>query len=402
MVLDVRPMRWVGDISYSLYLWHWPMLVLPAAYLARDLSLIERGLALIAATGLAWLSYRLVESPIRRSGGLSHGRVRSLVLWPAAALVVVGAVALVAGPSQVPVQAATTSSGRSVAAVSSDPAINAIADAARRARAEEPLPESLSPSLEALRNDVSRLPQGCGVERDDPEVSTCVLGDPEGKQTLVLFGDSHVIMWRKPIENIAKARGWRIVALQKASCFPIDAMLWRWDKSRAYTECDTWRAKAYEEIARIQPDAIITSGLLGVTLVDPATGRPATNAAAGPLFGRGVRSSLHKLMQITPRVYVIGGTPLLPKVASDCLGSRRSTLGTCVRAPGTAILARNKLWSDAAEAVDAHFINVLPWLCHSSVCPVVVGNIIVYRDADHISTTFAATLEDALARRLSL
>ena len=68
------------------------------------------------------------------------------------------------------------------------------------------------------------------------------------------------------------------------------------------------------------------SGLLGVTLVDPATGRPATAAAAGPLFDRGVRSSLHKLMQITPRVYVIGGTPLLPKVASDCLASRRSTL----------------------------------------------------------------------------
>ena len=119
MLLDVAPDA-LGSVTSpdSLYLWHWPMLVLPAAYLARDLSLIERGLALIAATGLAWLSYRLVESPIRRSGRLSHGRVPSLVLWPAAALVVVGTVALVAGPAQVPVQAATTSNGRSVPAVS--------------------------------------------------------------------------------------------------------------------------------------------------------------------------------------------------------------------------------------------------------------------------------------------
>ena len=66
LLLDSRPMRFVGNISYSLYLWHWPLLILPEAYLVRDLGLVERLLALLVATALAWLSYRWVERPFHR------------------------------------------------------------------------------------------------------------------------------------------------------------------------------------------------------------------------------------------------------------------------------------------------------------------------------------------------
>jgi peptidoglycan/LPS O-acetylase OafA/YrhL len=399
-VLDTRPMRWFGDISYSLYLWHWPFLLLPESYLARKLTLVECGVATGAATVAAWLSYRYVEIPVRRSGRLAARRARSLLLWPAAVTVVWIAV-LVGGMQLGSPPGATTAVGDS-ALRGGDAAVGAVGDAVRRVRAHERLPDVLRPSLSKLDADVSRLPAGCGVERDDPAVSTCVLGDPAAARTMVLFGDSHVIMWRQPLEEFAKARGWRIVAVQKASCFPLDTTLWRSDTGRPYTECDTWRTRAYRKIASLKPEQIIISGRVPPIMTDPATGHPAGDEVGRQLFTDGVASTLSTLRKVTRRITVIGGTPNLPKPAGDCLGTRRATMATCVGPAGTLLQQRNEVWRRAAERIGAHFVDPLPWLCADNLCPMVVRGVIVYRDSNHITQTFAETLRFELAKAISL
>jgi hypothetical protein len=400
-VLDRRPMRWIGDISYSLYLWHWPFLLLPSLYLTRALTLTERVALLAGATLIAWLSYRFIETPALRSKHLSQGRLRSLMLWPTTVTLVVAA-AVIANTTAGTNNPRTRPSYAEHVGTSTDPAINAVTFASELARSHQPLPADLRPTLADLDADVSELPAGCGVERDDRKVSTCVLGDPNGKHTMVLFGDSHVIMWLQPLERLAKALSWRIVPVEKASCFPLDATLWRSDKARAYTECDAWRSAAYTVIAKIKPDRIIVSGLAPSTLVDPATGQPARRADSERLFDEGVRSSLNKLRKLTPRVFVLGATPQLARTSGDCLGTRKATMATCARPVGTAITRSNRDWQKATAAEGATFVDPMPWLCADNLCPIVVGNVIVYRDTNHITRTFADTLQTELASRLDL
>ena len=398
LVLDTPPMRWIGDISYSLYLWHWPYLLLPSLYLTRQLTVTERVALLAAATLTAWLSYRFIETPALRSPRLTRSRFRSLMLWPAAVSVVVAA-ALLANTT------ATTdrpSVPQHFAGTNTDPAINAVTYASELAKSHQPLPANLRPTLTDLHADVSELPAGCGVERDDPKVSTCVLGDPNGKHTMVLFGDSHVIMWLQPLEHLAKAHSWRIIPVEKASCFPLNATQWRDDKARAYTECDAWRSSAYTTIAKLKPDRIIISGLAPPALVDPTTGRPAHGAAKERLFDNGVRSSLTKLHALAPHIDVIGATPQLARTSGDCLGTRSATMASCARPVANTITRLNRDWQTAAAAHGAKFIDPVPWLCANHLCPIVVGNVIVYRDTNHITRTFADTLQTELATRLDL
>ena len=411
VLLDRGPLRWIGDISYSLYLWHWPVLVLPASYLARDLTLTERLALMAAAVLLAALSHRFVEEPVRRSRGLSVARVRSLVLWPAAVVLVIAAALVVhdrsGGPAAPPPGAAyvapSVDPDPTTTQESTDTAVNAAGFAAELARSGHPLPKALRPGLDKLFDDVSRPPAGCFAERDDVKHRVCVLGDVRAQRTLVLFGDSHVTMWLDPILTIARTEHWRVVTFMKASCLPVEASEYRVDQRRPYTECDQYRRWAYTEIARLRPQRIIISGLLAQNFADPADGtRMLGLERARPVFADGARKALQRLRTITPRVSVIGGTPNLDTDPAECLASKKATMSTCAVPLDRRTSERNADWEVAAHRTGAGFVNPVPWFCDARTCPVVIRDTIVYRDTNHITRTFAATLHDGLKKRLAL
>jgi len=66
--LSAAPLRWIGAQSFSLYLWHWPVLVLTRHLLLDQPTPLQAGLAVMLSVALAWASLRWVEAPIRRSG----------------------------------------------------------------------------------------------------------------------------------------------------------------------------------------------------------------------------------------------------------------------------------------------------------------------------------------------
>lgn len=406
LVLDRLPMRWIGDVSYSLYLWHWPLLVVPAMYLGRDLEPVER-LALIAsAVAVSALSYWLVETPVRRAAFLSRHRIRALAMWPATAAILSAAVIVVPGLHEEPAAAAPYVAPRvdpepRTAQRSSDPAVNSIGFAAELARAGHPLPPALRPSLDQLWYDVSRPPEQCGSDRDDIEHEICRLGNTGASRKIVLFGDSHIAMWLEPLLRIAESRGWQIIPFLKASCFPADVTEWRHEKRRPYTECDTWRDWAYGEIAKIKPERIIISGSIDQTFVD-ASGKPIPVENSAAVFADGVRSTLRKLRQYSPKVHVISGTPILTKEPAECLANRKATMGSCAGPLNSLVEQRNRIWQQATRATGTHWIDAMQWFCDKRTCPLVVGNVIVYRDTNHITKTYADTLRNALARRLGL
>lgn len=411
VVLDRQPLRWIGDISYSLYLWHWPILVLPVVYLERDLRMRERVALMVGAIAVSALSYWFVERPVQRSGLLSRHRLAALVMWPATVAVLVAAVIVVqqqygqpaaTAAAVVPFADSAVTPGQPQAKKNAPSVVDAVSAAAGQARAGSPLPRGLTPSLDDLWVDVSRAPEKCGADRDQTQHEICALGDTTANRTIVLFGDSHMGMWIGPLLQAAEAHGWKIVPMIKASCIPVNVTEWRLEKERIYTECDTWREWAYGEIARIRPDRIILSGYLNVPLGDVNSGRPVPQKKSGPVFADGANSALQRLRLLSPRVDVISGTPTLDKEPTDCLEGRRATMASCAAPLDPLVEERNRAWKKAAAATGAHWIDVVPWFCDKRTCPLVVGNLIVYRDDNHITRTYVAALGDLLLQRLGL
>jgi peptidoglycan/LPS O-acetylase OafA/YrhL len=412
LVLDRLPLRWIGDVSYSLYLWHWPILVLPVVYLERDLRMRERVALMVGATAVSALSYWLVERPVQRAALLSRHRLTALAMWPATAAILGASVIVVeqqygqppaTAAAVVPFAAPAVTPGQPRAEEKKGPSVvDAVRAAAGQARAGSPLPRGMSPSLENLWGDVSRAPTKCGADRDQTKHEICALGDAGADRTIVLFGDSHMGVWIDPLLQSAKAAGWKIVPIMKSSCLPVNVTAWRPELARPYTECDTWREWAYREIARIKPDRIILSGNLSVVLGDVHTGRPIPQNESGPFFADGAKSALKRLRSLSPRVDVISGTTTLHKEPADCLTGRRATMANCAVPLDPLVKERNQAWKKAATATGAHWLDVVPWFCDEHTCPLVVGSLIVYRDTNHITRTYVATLGNLLIQRLGL
>jgi hypothetical protein len=275
----------------------------------------------------------------------------------------------------------------------------AAARAAGLARANAPLPRGLRPSLKDLWGDVAIPPHGCSADREQVEHRICVLGDPSARRTVVLYGDSHMSMWMDPIVRAGRERGWRVITLMKASCYPADVTPWRVDKQRPYTECVAFRRWALGEIARLKPALIVVSGAISVPLADPVTGRPIPTEASTAVFAAGADRAIRTLRTLAPQVYAISGTTNLRKEPPDCLAARKATRATCSEPLDPRVAERN---AGLRKAAGAKYIDAVPWMCDARTCPVVIGNVIAYRDTNHVSRTFVDTVGAELVRRLRL
>ncbi|NUR79534.1 MAG: acyltransferase [Dermatophilaceae bacterium] len=435
LLLDTRPMRFVGNISYSLYLWHWPLLILPSAYVVRDLGLLERLLALGASVMLAWASYRWVETPFHhpaktapndlktgagpdgsavsrahlRDTARAHRRsvARSLLLWPAAVAMVLGSVAGVwaydAGRNSEASEAATalTKVAASTGPVTPQQLVADVARASALARDNAPLPDALVPALPDLFGDITYPMGTCSASREALTIDICPSGDTRASRTIVLWGDSHIGMWMRPLEQLAKERGYKIVPFTKASCVPLDEV--EWYRGKAYPECRKFGQWSLEQIARIKPDHIIISGYLGTPLVNEAGTGPVPVGEDSERFTAGAKRMLSKVHSRLPdtKVTVLSDVSILEQDAGKCLGSKRATMGTCVKPMSSAVASRNGGWKAATAATGARYVDLLPYFC-AETCPVVVGNTIVYRDSNHITSTYAQRLKPVLGKELGL
>ena len=403
LVLDRAPMRWLGDISYSLYLVHWPILTIPAMVAGHELSAGRRALLVALSVGVAWLSYRYVETPFREGHVWQRSRRRALALWPAAVGVVLLAVTAVGA----------TTGGATAAHAVLDPDQNpaatdvkvAVANAVTRAKAGEPIPKALTPSPLALKDANWKLPAGCWAGTDASSHRVCSFGDTSATRTLVLYGDSHVGMWAQPIFDIAKASGWKVDLFLKTGCPPIDTPMWRAERASRYVECDRYRTWAGRQIARIDPERIVITGYTQSFLADPDGDGELdgdTGAAGTAALRAGMRPALERLRAITPHITVLSDTWTNRRLPADCVGGKGATLRTCTGPVDRVTAARNAAWKRAATAVGATWVDVHDWLCADGVCPIVVGNVIVYTDRHHLTRTFAAALEPELAAALKL
>lgn len=418
-VLGLTPIRFLGLISYSLYLWHWPILALPEAAAGEALRWPVRlalvGLAIVAATA----TQRWVEDPIRRGRFIGLRTRRSLAL---AGLLSVAVVAMTASLGFA--AGAVSSSGPAVGgdvtsvALPADPTPTPGASPPARPNgsrspgatptpavtlpplAAAPVPADLVPSLATASDDLPVIyADGCHLDVPSVTPGECVFGEAASDVTVVLFGDSHAAQWFPALERLATERGWRLVSMTKSACATADIDIWSEIVKRTYDECGRWREAALRRIATERPDLVVVSDSSGYkamvdgVAVPVAKVRDRWDAASG--------RTLERLATLARHVVVIGDTPRAQADPPVCLSANLDDATACAIPFAAAV---NPGWTAGEAAVAARsgaaFIDPTPWVCRTDPCPAVIGRLLVFRDQHHLTATYARALAERLYARL--
>lgn len=368
--LDLWPLRFIGDRSYSIYLWHWPLIIF---FLGQGHSLaFASGVGLIAATlVLSDLSYRYVEQPYRQPRGGAW--------WKPLGYGTIAVLACVAASEGLLHFVTTQRTDITLIGTLAYPG-----PAALLAGAAVPDGVDMLPPLARLRRDVSSLfAAGCQQNLKGAKPVGCVLGDPAGAKTIVLVGDSHAAQWGPALNKIARDRKFKLVSFSKSACAFARAPTM--SDGKPYPSCYEWREKVLAEILKLRPFAVITSQ---------------SNAGSVPddLMIEGLRDVWSRLTEAGSRIIVIRNTPLMAFEPGDCLSA---TPVKCFTKRSDAEL--NDVLALAAEGQkNVRVVDMTDAMCGPELCPAVVGNMIVWRDNGHLTATYSLALAPYLAPRLGL
>ncbi len=376
-LLGLAPVRYVGRISYSWYLWHWPALVF-AAVLWGPLSPLA-GLAVVAASWVPTaITHHLIEDPVRRARSLARMPNRALALGFGCMALAVGT-GLMLTDLQPVLQTAPKSQVRGAAALASQPQPQRHADAVR-------------PNPLRARADRSRAYyDGCLVGIDGTNSNRCLYGDPDGKRTLILFGDSHAMQYFSALEELASKHHWRLIALTKAECTPGEVPIRSMVADREYSQCDAWREDSLQRIEDAAGTAmVVMSGDTAYTPYDSEGNELSGDAGAAALEAGYVRT-LERIDRAGLRTAVIRDTPVSASDVPSCVSEDLQNLQSCAF---RRVRDRDKEFDvrAARAAPGAHLIDLTAEICPGDLCRAVIGNALVYRDKSHLTATFARTL----------
>ncbi len=410
-MLSVKPLRYVGDRSYTFYLWHWPVLVIVAAYVGHSLSVGVNLLLLGAAFALSVLTYRLFEKPIRNA---QWARKPKALLPFAIAVMAVVVLAtswgssidnrelqaqlraqdtpvptLALAPASQPATPQVSGSAASAAnlAGQSLPAVIAAVNSPPNRRID---PATLSPPIGQLQN-TDYLPsqsQNCKAHLGQTSSPICRLGASSSSRTIVVIGDSHAEMWMPAIISLGQRDGFAVVPLLKQGCL---ASEWTTTEHSgaghslaSLAECHAWFQWAMSQARSLHPDVALIAayysyvGTLGAQWVE-----------------NGLRAAADGVKHSAKHVVVIGDPPTRANNPVDCLLAANATLAGCSRQLTQDETAITGGVSQMATSDSIGFIDTTGWFCYQAQCPLVIGSIVAYRDDNHLTPTYSSALSGA-------
>ncbi len=379
-ILSIRPAQFVGDISYSLYLWHWPLIIIAPSVPFWGLTIYHRVSLLVLCFVLAWLTKRFVEDPVRGWKVLTRRPAR-VTLWSSLAGMVV--VAVVAGTAWL-VNAPLYERGtRDIAQLQQDP------------------PECfgaasvLDPSCAGVEFGDTILPapgfagidrpsdEQCFVQLTDSRPVSCAFGsDDPSAPRVALIGDSHAYQLLSTFQRMADENGWQLVTWFKGAC--------PWSTTPLSTPgsfgaaCTEWRERVQRAIDDAELDAVFTAAI-ATTPYSSAGYDSAHDAAVA-----GYRDAWSTVTERGIPVITVVDNPVWETDPNKCLRTRDQA--EC-DAPRSDVLVAEDPLRDAASGFDAvTLLDFTDVFCQDERCEPVVGGANVYRDQDHLTVTFADTL----------
>jgi hypothetical protein len=392
------PVQWLGKRSYSLYLWHWPILVIAAERVGKTSLPLAENLGLVAvALVVSAVSFALLENPIR------HWRMParlSVVGGVAAVVVTIGVLsAFIATSTNVGPRRSVIPAG------TSDTVLHQVA----AAPSITSLPRDLKPALAVAADDwggfVSAPHCQNAVPQTTEQLGPCTLGDPRGSHLMVAYGDSHVLMWLPALEYVATRFHWRLVVLGKPYCpaglvTPADPPGWG-AVGGPYTVCDQWHQWAIQTIDRLHPNLLIVSQIS--PYLGPASAGGSQPEISADQSGQGLLALFRSIRGAGIHKVVLGDIPRVSQPPPACLSAHPGDVQACSvpNDPTTAAVEDryNNFEHLAVAAAGGRYIDTTPWFC-SRVCTSVIDHYVVYMDPYHVTATYAEYLEVVLGQAL--
>jgi len=401
----LRPVQFIGDISYSLYLWHWmPIVILPFV-LGHGLGIVEKVLILFGAIALAWLTKITVEDPIRTAPRLRPRRLSYSLAAGVTLLVVASAViplSIVSAENAAARNYVETVQGGAIA----DPCFGAAATLnAQDCPSSHVVNPAIGPTfatddsqrgwLEKMQAEDPYYTLNCAVV-EGTVIQRCEIGSDDPTLTVALVGDSHSNHLLRPLVELAKKNNWRVIQMYQGSCRPVIQSFESNVVRERDSACQEWKNQIFDYVAADPAiDVVMTSGATqGYNLGDRAIDRDAVAAA----------------FVDTWKIWTDAGKSVL--AVSDVPRAYGFDVPTCIAESGVELdpcaIARNDVVGpdamlDAGGLVnesDIAVVDLYPYFCDDDTCHFVVGGVITHKDNNHMTSTFSSSLapmfEDAL------
>jgi peptidoglycan/LPS O-acetylase OafA/YrhL len=391
------PVQFLGGVSYSAYLWHWPLLILAPYVLHRDLTTSDRISVLMLTILIAWLSRTVLEDPIRTSRAIARRGARPTFAVAAAATVAVMAVTAV-GTDHVQAQIQKDEAATKRTLASHPKCFGAVARDPRRTCRNPKLRTTVVPTpVQAPKMDNSP----CEVVESVGRIRSCAFGaTPEAaRSTFALIGDSHASHWRSALTVLAKHETWRGLSVTHTSC-PYSAAVPVIDEP-GRTECQEWKQQTQQWLVR-HPE--VTTVFLGQHAGGDIVHKPNIDTFTAQMNGY---TKIWKAFPPTVKhVFVLRDTPMMHSGTLDCVQralTAHKNAGTACAVP---VRDAFKNRDPAAAAVQRRHpprvktLDINRLLCSPRVCFPVIGGALVYKDIHHLTSVFSASLGPYLEQQV--
>ena len=400
-LLATRPLVTLGSMAYSLYLWHWPLLIFWLAFSGGAHAGFLDGLVILVVSGiLAYLTMRFIEEPLRfqRTSAARFQRTSAARFQRTSAARIGGtvvtllAVALTATSFTWRQHVATErAGGNELAGLTTDgyPGARALLNQAKVPQ----LP--FRPTVLEARDDVPESTNdGCISDFDNTGIINCTYGDPTATRTIALAGGSHAEHWITALDTLGKEHHFKVVTYLKMGC-PLtteQAPLVMGD-NRPYPKCRQWNEKVLPRLIADHPDFVFTTSTRPWN-IKPGDTMPGTYIGIWKALSDAGIPIL--AMRDTPWLVGKGNKPFIP---ADCLAKGGDAVSCGID--------RFAVLSERNQTLD--FVDQFPLLkpldmsdavCRADYCRAIEGNVLIYHDAHHISATYMRTMTPELGRQI--
>ena len=361
-LLSTRPLKFLGSLSYGIYLWHWPILIFYyEIFDTSSVSLLHGIIIIVISILLSYITTNIVEKPIINYINKNNFSIRGFrPIIGLASILIIGLGSW---------YYYTNSQASSLSINNEDypgVMVNAASSDSENFEKKEPIP-----SLATAKDDrADAFKDGCQISPGDSEVKICEYGNTETYDyTVALVGGSKSTHWLPSLQELGDE--YRILNVTKSGCrFSLE------NNNSIADDCYEWNTKVVDELAEYEPDIV-------VTLADIAR-------SSYEEVPKGFIEQFEKLNDYNIPILAIRDTPYFSNDVVACLSNNGESDACSVEREKTisSIPAWEKLSSPPENVT---YVDYTDYLCNDETCPSVIGNIVGYLDKSHMTATFNKT-----------
>ncbi|MGD1110136.1 MAG: acyltransferase family protein [Mycobacterium sp.] len=404
-LLATRPLVTLGAIAYSLYLWHWPLLIFWLSYSGhRHANFLDGAAVLLVSGVLAYLTTQLVEDPLRyRAPDASvlaspvptapwRSRLRRPTMALGAAVVLLGVTLTVTSFGWRQHVTVLRAAGKELSVLNPQdyPGARALTEHVR----VPTLP--MRPSvLEVKQDHPASTRDGCISDFVNPAVVNCIYGDPTATRTIALAGGSHAEHWLPALDLLGHVHHFKVVTYLKMGCpLSTEQVPLIMGNNAPYPQCREWVQRTMAKLVTDRPEYVFTT-----------TTRP-WNIKTGDVMPATYVGIWQTLSDNNIPILGMRDTPWLVKDGqpfdpADCLAKKGGNAQSCAVKRSDVLADRNQTLDFEAQFPLLKVLDMSDAICRADVCRPVEGNVLIYHGAHHITPTYMKTMAHELGRQIA-